>query len=121
MARTNQKPEPEEIDVKVEPEVEPYQGSAARLGTGNIEGTDVQWPPGRVESVASPFAQPVPVGGIAAPTAPERSALEVEVPDRVLAANPPNDGTADPARQAPLSAPLTPETGEGENTADPGE
>jgi hypothetical protein len=111
---TNRKPEVESIDLKTEPEVEPFQGSAARLGTGNIEGTDVQWPPGRVETAGSPFTQPAPVGGIAAPTEPEQSAT-VEVPERVLAANPPNDGTDDPARQAPLTAPLT---AHGETTAD---
>lgn len=102
----------EEIDLKTEPEVEPYQGSAARLGSGNIAGTDVQWPPGRVESAGSPYAQPVPVGGIAAPTEPAESVEpdDAPIPDAVRAANPPNDGTQDPARQTPLSAPLTAES-----------
>lgn len=71
----------------------PYQGSAARLGTGNIPGTDVQWPPGRVENAGSAYATTVPVGGINAPMDAADSTVNVaDIPDHVLAANPPDEG-----------------------------
>lgn len=30
----------------------PFIGSAAQVGDNNVEGTDIQWPPGRIENTA---------------------------------------------------------------------
>lgn len=38
------------------PDTDPYVGSAAQLGDGNLGDTDVQWPPGRIETAAAAFA-----------------------------------------------------------------
>ena len=38
------------------PGTDPYVGSAAQLGDGNLGDTDVQWPPGRIETAAGNLA-----------------------------------------------------------------